>query len=237
MNRQYWPCLRAFISKSANKTLEFQARLLSCCWTFITLYGQLRRTKSHPYTAGFCQLSGISSRSRVPVAPCIRNNTAASTDAMTCKRHRRRSRRISGRAAMDSPVSATPAQSWDCQNAGDRGSTDRRQTSGCAPRVKTPMQVIRLKLRLATDPRSTMSSWDARPVGASPGRRDADVSAKPDAPSFQSRNKSEQPPGRDGGPRARRLSSQGCCHKCVSMPFKAQAWPAALMPQVAALRI
>ena len=65
------------------------------------------------YTAGFCQLKGISSRSLVPVMPCITNSSAASTDAVTCKRRRRTRRRIPGRAAKEnniSPVTATPAQ-------------------------------------------------------------------------------------------------------------------------------
>ena len=42
MSRPCWPCFRALSSNSANKTVKP-----------ITLYGQLRRTKSHPYTATF----------------------------------------------------------------------------------------------------------------------------------------------------------------------------------------
>jgi aminoglycoside phosphotransferase len=55
--------------------------------------------------AGFCQLSGISSRSRLPVKPCPINKTAAKMLAATCNRRQRSSRRISGLAPNENNIS------------------------------------------------------------------------------------------------------------------------------------
>jgi hypothetical protein len=69
--------------------------------------------KSQRNTAGFCQLRGISSRSRLPVIAITASNSAVSTAALTCRRRSRRVRWISGRAAVvpnSKPVSKIPAQ-------------------------------------------------------------------------------------------------------------------------------